>query len=1304
MTKKGTNWFLLAVVMLTLLCCPGFLWALYDGDHITTWEANTTPPAGSSTDTVAQALREVKRAVENDAALIPDPDVTDQGDSSLTGSAANLSLSFRNTQTSDIIFKGNRTTNATYNFRRNFEFPLRTVVTVENGALINASQGIRTGSYSYTLENSGAVSIQNDNASSEYRWYSWPEYKNGICYHPDGAFDDICANEGMNHVYYLALVDRSDPKVPEPDLVKQSTTTLTKRDLSALSNSTPGSWAYGNNEALGFETIWIVTTGGTNPDDLSDNTITGQWSWYYCTPSGYTLNEPGMVWQKDDSERGFHALSENAHDKMMAKDSWQWDSTNSRLRIRLSNDADPDTLESGALHAGFKVVFYGFNAGIHKTFQIYGDFQFTPGSVTSVRPEWWGASAIQPRLWEAGKQYDLYAEVYPTSYDNDWGGYVFRASTVSGNGISGSTEPTWANAPNVGDTITDGDITWMKYMASPDGNGIQFAFDAVKASNFKVCSNAGGGSPKIHSIAVEFAPNGMYETNFSLFAGDMPGTNEGVRDIWGNGSTIVGKCDSENKWAVIDYTGTSSKRVVDMWIWGDPVHPPGAGLLLARARAKDVAGDGYYERLRILGYYHVAPLYNWGSESNTFMDCWLSIEDIKRLDDETYKPFSTMVFSQLNILGMYAPRSQTTNCAVAKQICDVSGCVQSAQHLNNNRFYGSSFYKNLLQPLTCSSNCDGTKYASTIKIFGGNAILFDNCAFHDESEPTGNPLIYLGYESKKVGNLVWGIAKPYDFATDSVSFRNCMFHRDTDITMVVAGRHKKLRMENNRTCGPHNADVVGVIEKYEFSTNKFYYMEPILEDSYVDCDKFRFDAVSDSDNADGQGIPDKFCHVLGDSQIKARKFIHISGISEGEYQLDTDDLINFTENPKVAAWKPNTVYSVGTYVIPREAAWDDVVGSNWVRGFYTASAQGSSTKNKFVYRCIGSGTSGYKQPVFSDFSGGFTMDNEVKWKAVDKYELSNDTWTASTAYAVGDIVRGTTAITKGYYFRCTVAGTSGASQPSWKTDFSLQGSTEGSTTTTDGSVTWVFYRDRSFWEPFKDFGKGLTAGVPHYGANDFICVHGYPDNVYEVYRNQVSPDCMESDCQKTWSDWDDAGPSWSTTTGTVMDDGTLYAEYEGTISQLRWIAWPRKTFVPSLYYPNRARVSFNNSRTRIDGEKTTYVFEGWTNNATVSVIGLFDVPEGSVYQCKLTAAALNNDYSDYGMYANTWLIQNPTTAAASTIGAFTNIHAQVESVASMDIGVAYSTSTCKVRGTGLASHNLLWKSQVECEKVFRAGN
>ena len=68
------------------------------------------------------------------------------------------------------------------------------------------------------------------------------------------------------------------------------------------------------------------------------------------------------------------------------------------------------------------------------------------------------------------------------------------------------------------------------------------------------------------------------------------------------------------------------------------------------------------------------------------------------------------------------------------------------------------------------------------------------------------------------------------------------------------------------------------------------------------------------------------------------------------------------------------------------------------------------------------------------------------------------TWQASTDYAVGDKVVPTSDNT--YYYECTVAGTSGSSEPTWPT-------TVGDTVT-DGSVTWECKGTAVL---FKEFGN-----------------------------------------------------------------------------------------------------------------------------------------------------------------------------------------------------------------------------------------
>ena len=56
-------------------------------------------------------------------------------------------------------------------------------------------------------------------------------------------------------------------------------------------------------------------------------------------------------------------------------------------------------------------------------------------------------------------------------------------------------------------------------------------------------------------------------------------------------------------------------------------------------------------------------------------------------------------------------------------------------------------------------------------------------------------------------------------------------------------------------------------------------------------------------------------------------------------------------------------------------------------------------------------------------------------------------WQSVTAHSVGDVVQAFTDPGTGFFFRCTVAGTTGAVEPFWPTIIGNE--------TVDGTVTWM---------------------------------------------------------------------------------------------------------------------------------------------------------------------------------------------------------------------------------------------------------
>lgn len=100
--------------------------------------------------------------------------------------------------------------------------------------------------------------------------------------------------------------------------------------------------------------------------------------------------------------------------------------------------------------------------------------------------------------------------------------------------------------------------------------------------------------------------------------------------------------------------------------------------------------------------------------------------------------------------------------------------------------------------------------------------------------------------------------------------------------------------------------------------------------------------------------------------------------------------------------------------------------------------------------------------------------------------MAYSAWAASTAYAVGAIVRATTLQATGLVFRCTVAGISSSTQPNWPTDIG--------SVITDGGVTWQaissVYEELAVIAPnaiIELYQLQLVAAI--HGSNDIYYFH-----------------------------------------------------------------------------------------------------------------------------------------------------------------------------------------------------------------------
>jgi hypothetical protein len=94
------------------------------------------------------------------------------------------------------------------------------------------------------------------------------------------------------------------------------------------------------------------------------------------------------------------------------------------------------------------------------------------------------------------------------------------------------------------------------------------------------------------------------------------------------------------------------------------------------------------------------------------------------------------------------------------------------------------------------------------------------------------------------------------------------------------------------------------------------------------------------------------------------------------------------------------------------------------------------------------------------------MLSQINTGFFNALKLWPETWTANTAYTVGDVVK-KTGVYNSHSYKCTVAGTSHlTTEPTWPT-------TNG-TTITDGTVTWTCFNEKTY-----QLKAGQSDSVPY---------------------------------------------------------------------------------------------------------------------------------------------------------------------------------------------------------------------------------
>ncbi|HUN53858.1 MAG TPA: type II secretion system protein [Smithella sp.] len=157
---------------------------------------------------------------------------------------------------------------------------------------------------------------------------------------------------------------------------------------------------------------------------------------------------------------------------------------------------------------------------------------------------------------------------------------------------------------------------------------------------------------------------------------------------------------------------------------------------------------------------------------------------------------------------------------------------------------------------------------------------------------------------------------------------------------------------------------------------------------------------------------------------------------------------NYNNTP--ATWSPSTAYTLSsntdppTVVLPTEA-----------------------NRNGVQYICTTQGTSGATEPTWPITVGSTVNDGGVVWTFSGP--TPPNLWTSGASYTLNQIIYPA----NGYQYICTVAGTSGTTEPTWPTTI---GSTITETTGSTPKVQWKCYGHQPLTALQTRIGAEVTGG------------------------------------------------------------------------------------------------------------------------------------------------------------------------------------------------------------------------------------
>lgn len=107
-------------------------------------------------------------------------------------------------------------------------------------------------------------------------------------------YTDLCSSDykwsssgsGMNE-YYLEASGGGDPSVSEPADVLENKSLMTAGTLGSLSS---GEWGYGDNDSLGYTTVYVRLSDGADPDSKASEYVEAIPSWYIVIMTDFTFD------------------------------------------------------------------------------------------------------------------------------------------------------------------------------------------------------------------------------------------------------------------------------------------------------------------------------------------------------------------------------------------------------------------------------------------------------------------------------------------------------------------------------------------------------------------------------------------------------------------------------------------------------------------------------------------------------------------------------------------------------------------------------------------------------------------------------------------------------------------------------------------------------------------------------------------------------------------------------------------------------------------------------------------------------